>query len=51
MYRKLHEPRTKKQTPKKLIKSTESKKQKQINMIKNTKMNPILKLIYLSNYR
>jgi len=49
MYRILPEPKKIKKP--KIVKNHTSKQQKQINMIKNLKMNPILKSIYLSNYR
>lgn len=47
MYRKLYEPKVKKQTTKKKPKSPNLK----IKMIKNLKMNPILKSIYLLNLK
>ena len=48
MYRKLVEQKIKKSRN---VKYNGSKKQNQIRIIKKTKINPILKLIYLSNFR
>jgi len=49
MYHKLSEKNVKKT---KIAKNNkQSKKQQQIKMIKKIKMNPILKWIYLSNYK
>ena len=48
MYSKLGEQKIIKP---KNVKYNGSKKQNQIRIIKKTKMNPILKLIYLSNFR